>query len=620
MCGIWGLLSMKKSDDMDESKFHSSFMTIKYRGPDNSVYISKDHYKIGFHRLAINDTSIYGDQPFSHTYKCLYKNVSPEEKNLVIEHECVEAEDRDSMDINIVRTIYIIINGEIYNYKEIVESDYFKTSMKKTGYVPRSTSDCEILLPIYMYYGIDFLVKQLNGEFAFAIYDVKEDCRTGKKTYNLFLGRDRFGIRPLFYSIINKKTIAFSSEMCGLSNFVPANSVDMVRPRTWLHVEGTENNDFVFRAGEYYKIGNTMTVMRPDLDDVKKVIRECLVKSVEIRLNSDREIGCLLSGGLDSSLVAGIASKYLKSVGKKLRTFSIGMCDSTDNYYANIVSKHIDSVHTSIIIEKDVWLKTLPKIVEICGTWDITTIRATTGQFLVSKWIKENTDIKVLLVGDGSDELASGYLYFHAAPSIKDAHFENIRLLEEIHMYDVLRADRGIASNGLEARVPFLDHNFVNLYLAIDPECRVVKEKELDGKKFMCEKWLLRSAFEDKDKSQQLLPDKVLWRKKEAFSDGVSPNELDKSWYQIIQSHVGPLISDEMCQNMLKKTYLDETVKKLKDGPIEKLKEAVYYRQLFENIYSSAEKCTNLCPHYWLPKWLSNNDPSARTLKIYSEI
>lgn len=582
MCGIWGFLTLDDKFTSDKN-LHKLFMKIQHRGPDRSTFVDNHNYKIGFHRLAIMDTSIQGDQPFSHSYKMTDSGTGRQ----------------------VLRTVYLVCNGEIYNYKEIKNSEEFKEKVENFGYVMKSNSDCEILLPLFLNYGIDYLTKNLNGEFAFGIWDIYEDIETGKICYSLYLARDRFGIRPLFYTMINANTFAFCSEMKGLIGIKGKNKVEVFRPRTWLYVRGMKLDEKLhFDQGIYYKIGHMPIVKKPDLSEVQGAVRRLLTKAVEIRLDSDREIGCLLSGGLDSSLVAGLASKILKSKGKTLKTFSIGMPDSPDCKFAKKVADHIGSIHTNIEILESEWLDKLEKIIEITETFDITTIRATTGQYLVSKWIVDNTDIKVLLIGDGSDELTSGYLYFHKAPNPEASHLENIKLLEDIHYFDVLRADRGIASNGLEARVPFLDKDFVNLYLTIDPELRVcIPHTYSDGKTAKCEKWLLRKSFE----GTGLLPDCVLWRKKEAFSDGVSSHT--KSWYQIIQEKINNEMTDQ---------YL-EAGKEIYDGfVVPHTKEALYYHELYDEMYPSQN---GILPYYWLPNWMVNaTDPSARTLSIYTEL
>lgn len=587
MCGIWGILSTKPIS-LDQTTLFSNFNKIKNRGPDRSIYISNSNCVIGFHRLAIMDTSIQGDQPFSHSY--YYENDFKE---------------------TIFRTIYVLCNGEIYNHQEIRSEPTINQTNEKIGYKFKSGSDCEILLPLYLQeksddsnIGLGKMINKLNGEFAFAIFDIEKNNTTGQSTYNLWTGRDRFGIRPLFYTELDEYTIAFGSEVKSLIklNGKTNNKVEIHDPRAWMKWSGITNEPLVRSYKLYYSVGNLPMVLKPDLNDVYRVIRTTLTEAVKARLESDREIGCLLSGGLDSSLVSAIAAKELALRGKKLRTFSIGMSDSPDVKFANIVANHIGSIHTNIEVPESLWIKSIEKIVEVTETFDITTIRATTGQYLISKWIAENTDIKVLLIGDGSDELTGGYLYFHRAPNPHQLHFECVRLLHYIHYFDVLRADRGIASNGLEARVPFLDHNFVDLYARIDLLLKMPTAHTIDGQTSKYEKYLLRKSFDSTD----LLPKCVLWRRKEAFSDGVSSET--KSWYQIIQERVGLSMSDE---------YFETNKQKYEGFVVPHTKEALYYHELFDKYYPEQY---HLCPYYWLPKWIESSDPSARTLQIYKEV
>jgi len=582
MCGIWGLLSLNNIE-YDISSLYDKFNKIRNRGPDKSVFISNDNYIVGFHRLAIMDTSVQGDQPFS-----------------------ISIKDEES---NTLRTVYLICNGEIYNYKELKESEELKEYVKKINYKYKSNSDCEVLLLLYLLHkdsdnfntktGISEMLKKLNGEFAFAIYDIEENLNNNYKRYKLWLARDRFGIRPLFYSNLKDNTIIFGSEIKSIID-IDNNKVEVFDPRSWSLWSGSEKLEKT--SGIYYVVGNLPIVKNPDLSDVYRMIRSRLIDAVKIRLNSDREIGCLLSGGLDSSLIASIAASELSKIGKKLRTFSIGMPDSPDVHYAKIVASHIGSIHTNIEIPEEVWVKSINRVIEVIETYDITTIRASTGQYLISEWISKNTDIKVLLIGDGSDEATGGYLYFHNSPNGNELHFECKRLLHYIHYFDVLRADRGIASNGLEARVPFLDYNFIDLYMHIDPKLRVPTVYEYNDKKIVYEKYLLRKSFDETD----YLPKCVLWRRKEAFSDGISSKS--KSWYEIIQEDLNDTISD---------TELLKEQKECKTDIIPHTKEALYYNKVFNKYYNNQY---HICPYYWLPKWVDNAlDPSARSLKIYKD-
>jgi len=330
------------------------------------------------------------------------------------------------------------------------------------------------------------------------------------------------------------------------------------------------------------------------------MIKDTLTHAIESRLIADRPIACLLSGGLDSSLVAAIAARYLNKQNRKLATFSIGMPGATDAKYAQLVADKIGSKHTHIELREQDFLDAIKDVIWISETFDITTIRATTGQYLAAKKIADATDYKVLLIGDGSDEVCSGYLYFHKAPNPEAMHKENIKLLKNIHKYDVLRADRGIASNGLEARVPFLDSRFIDMFMSIDPSLRMPQHN--------MEKWLLRSAFEDED----LLPREVLFRRKEAFSDGVSSKE--KSWYEVIQEHVDKNITDDTFEKMCQNEYAHHCTPPTK--------EALHFRLLFHSMFgkSPIDYCID---NFWLPNdtWIkSGKEPSARALSIYNTL
>ena len=612
MCGIWGMLSLN-SIQYNNNIIYKAFNTIKYRGPDKSIFLTHPNYIVGFHRLSIMDTSILGDQPFKYSNK--YVSTSGH---------------------NMLRTIYLTVNGEIYNWIDIKSSYELTEFCKNINYNYQSNSDCEVILPLFLkfinnnYYsqsiehqnGISELLQSLDGEFAFAIYDIHYNIDLNKTYFNLWLSRDRFGIRPLFVSKLNDNTIAFGSELKSLVDMSGYKNITQLEPRNWYYYGGCSslNSMTEYKMTEYKKsyyiigkqIQSTTTsrnIINTDLNELYDKCRKLLTKSVVDRLQSDREVGCLLSGGLDSSLVAAIASQELKKYGKVLKTFSIGQENSPDVKYAQIVANHIGSEHTNFNIPLEQWINALKDVIYIGETFDITTVRATTGQYLISKKIAETTNIKVLLIGDGSDEVTGGYLYFHKSPNSLEFHLENKRLLEWIHYYDVLRADRGVASNGLEARVPYLAHQFIDFYLEIDPELRMPQNHTLsNGKTMTYEKYFLRKSFDNTN----LLPECVLWRKKEAFSDGVSSQE--KSWYKIIQEKVDELIDDETFR-FYKLSY---TQSKLLNecSIIPETKEALYYLNIFNDFYPGQN---NVIPYYWMPKWIEGvTDPSARTLEIYN--
>lgn len=544
MCGIFGIYGTY-SDDI----LYSSFMKIKKRGKHKSIYIEGDNYKIGFHRLSIIDKSVDGDQPFVYHYNN--------------------------------RTIYIVCNGEIYNYKEL---------KKNYGdmYHFKSKSDCEVLIPLYLKFNIEF-IKMLDGEFSFAIYDFDFENKTSK----VFLGTDHLGMRPLFYTIYQNSFI-FCSEMKGL--IFGNNKVERFKPRNYMKVEYL-NNNIITQYNQYFDFNLIKPLQNNNLEIILSNIKNLLIKSVELRLQSDQEIGALLSGGLDSSLLCSIASKYMLKQGKKLKTFCIGIEGSPDIEYSKKVADYIQSDHTIITISQEDMLNSLEKVIYEIESYDTTTIRASVGQYMISKWISENTNIKVIIVGDISDELTSGYLYFHNSPDELKSHEENIQLLENIHYFDGLRADRGTSSHDLEVRLPYGYKKFVEYYLSISKQLRVPKNNN------NVEKWLLREAFKDSN----FLPNEVLFRTKEAFSDGISSKE--KSWFEIIQERVNENMTTE---------YFNEEKNKYDINP-PKTKEALYYRQIFNKYYNNQD---HIIPYYWMPNWNEENtdDPSARKLKVYKKL
>ena len=373
---------------------------------------------------------------------------------------------------------YVVCNGEIYGFEKLKE----KLSSK---YTFKSGSDCEILLPMYFEYGTE-MFKMLDAEFALIIYDGK------KKKY--IAARDPIGIRPLYYGYSGSGSIVFASEP---KNLVGLCEKIMPFPPGHFYEDGK----FIC----YNDIAAVESVCYDDLDTIFKNIHDKLTLGVEKRLVADAKVGFLLSGGLDSSLVCAIAAKKSK---KPIRTFAIGMSgDAIDLKYAKQVADYIGSDHTEVIMTSKQVLESLDGLIKLLGTFDITTVRASMGMYLLCKWIHENTDIRVLLTGEISDELF-GYKYTDFAPSAEEFQKESQKRVRELHMYDVLRADRCISVNSLEARVPFGDLDFVKYVMSIDPE------KKLN--KYNKGKYLLRKSFEG-----DLLPHDILYREKAAFSDAV---------------------------------------------------------------------------------------------------
>lgn len=456
----------------------------------------------------------------------------------------------------------IVCNGEIYGFEKIKE----KLSEK---YEFESDSDCEILLPMYKEYGVD-MFKMLDAEFACIIYD-------GEKN-EYIAARDPIGIRPLYYGYDSNGVIVFASEAKNLVGIC-----DKVMP---------------FPPGNYFKNGQFFCykdiakiekVVYDNIETVCKNIHDKLVAGVKKRLVADAKVGFLLSGGLDSSLVCSIAAKESKT---PIKTFAIGMSeDAIDLKYAKQTADYIGSDHQEIIITKDDVLSSLETVIELLGTFDITTIRASMGMYLICKAIHEKTDIRVLLTGEISDELF-GYKYTDFAPSAQAFQKEAEKRLRELHMYDVLRADRCISVNSLEARVPFGDLDFVSYVMSVDPEMKLNKYNK--------GKYLLRHAFEG-----DYLPDSILYREKAAFSDAVGHSMVD-----YLKEYAQKYYTDE--------EYMEKCQKYTHARPF--TKESLLYREIFEKYYPNQSE---MIVDFWMPnkEWegCDVNDPSARVLSNYGD-
>lgn len=498
MCGIWCCLGSHSES------FPDCIEALRNRGPEYCTFKSYYGVSLGFTRLAINGLGDAGEQPFVH-------------------------EDDGSK---------IVCNGEIYNHVELRHKYDLPTS---------GDGDCGILLDLIKKIGFANACREIDGVFAM-IY-VAPDY--------VYVARDPFGVRPLFHARYEGSSHIWSSEVKG---FPPgATNIRPFPPGTFSVYYRTN--------GAFHDAKRFHTTSIVPLDAFRNprislyCLRESLIRAVQKRvLNTERPVAALLSGGLDSSLVAAIAASELRPRGMpKLRTFSIGMVGSPDLKYARKVADYIGSSHTTITVGPEDFREAVPHVIRDIESYDITTVRASVGNWLLGKYIKEHTDCKVILNGDGSDEIGGGYLYMRKAPT--DAHFnaETLRLLSEIHMFDVLRSDRCMAAHGLEARTPFLDKQVVQTWLSIPVELRTSHSR--------MEKAILREAFE----VCEILPPEVLWRRKEAFSDGVNTDGATQKWY-------------------------------------ERPDEAAYYRELFDRDYAHAAK---VIPHMWMPKWVETSDPSA---------
>ena len=454
----------------------------------------------------------------------------------------------------------VVCNGELYGWRTMRQE-------LSDRYTFHSDCDCELLLPLYREYGLG-MFSRLDAEFALVLYDGEKDT--------LIAARDPIGIRPLFYGYDHTGAIVFASEAKNLVGLC-----DRVCP---------------FPPGHYYADGQfvryadltTVTAYCHDsLDTVCRTIREKLTAAVEKRLDADAPLGFLLSGGLDSSLVCAIAAH---SLGKPIRTFAIGMdTDAIDLKYARQVADYLGADHTEVIITRDDVIQALPEVVAALGTYDITTIRASVGMYLVCRAIHKTTDIRVLLTGEVSDELF-GYKYTDFAPSPAAFQAEAKKRVDELYMYDVLRADRCISVNSLEARVPFGDLDFVRYVMSIDPRMKV----NTYGKG----KYLLRRAFEG-----DLLPRDILWREKAAFSDAVGHSMVDD-----LKEYAESLYTDlEFARRSRLYSFA---------APF--TKESLLYRELFEASYPGQAPMVS---GFWMPnrswKGCDVSDPSARVLSNY---
>lgn len=513
--------------NLSEEEVRSYFERTVSRGPDMTRILNLGNGFLGFHRLAIMGLNESGMQPFS-----AFGNS-------------------------------VVCNGELYGFRLL------KKKLEEKGYTFQSESDCELLLPLYREYGTD-MFRMLDAEFAMILYDGASG--------QLIAARDPIGIRPLYYGYLPSKEIIFASE--------PKNLVGLCR-----HI-------LPFPPGHYYKDGKFVcyrniskptALVEDDVETACKKIHDKLEAGILKRLDADAPVGFLLSGGLDSSLVCAVAARHLK---KPIRTFSIGMdIDAIDLKYAKQVADYLGADHTEVIISKEDVLAALPDVVALLGTYDITTIRASIGMYLVCKYIHEHTDLRVLLTGEISDELF-GYKYTDFAPSPEAFQQEAEKRIRELHMYDVLRADRCISVNSLEARVPFGDLDFVEYVMNLDPKRKVNSY----GKG----KYLLRHAFEG-----DYLPHDILMREKAAFSDAVGHSMVDD-----LKEYAQQLYTDEQFEAR-RKRYTFAT-------PF--TKESLLYRELFERYYPGQAE---MVVDFWMPNkaWegCNVNDPSARVLTNYGD-
>jgi asparagine synthase (glutamine-hydrolysing) len=578
MCGIFALLN---NSCLNKNAVHKEFMKGQRRGPEFSK-LDNNYMKLtlGFHRLAINGLNEESNQPL------------------------------------VINDVVLICNGEIYNYKQLYQD---------MDVTPTTGSDCEVIIHLYIKYGIEQTLSMLDGVFAFILYDnrIADDLNN-----MVYIARDPLGVRPL-YQLKNtdrlqfNKFFGFASELKCLETFYNTYSssytLSQFEPGTYSIFnlsskissvwEPLKENIHYFIPAFSYCHGIPPYIHSAPQKEVFNVITYslayCLQTAVHKRcLTTERPIASLLSGGLDSSLIAAMVADYYRihGVDKQLETYSIGLKDSEDLKYARVVADWIDSKHTEIIVTEKEMFDSIPEVIQSIESYDTTTVRASIGNYLLGKYIATNSDAKVIFNGDGSDELFGGYLYMNKCPDNIEFDKETRRLLKDIHLFDVLRSDKSISSNGLEPRTPFLDRNLVNFVLSIPPYYRNHKnfnapEKNILRESFNCNSNNKIIYYRD-NRGRQLLPDSILFRKKEAFSDGVSSH--GRSLYQILQEYAAIHMNNENKTDEWKPCIITEKA---------------YYKNIFDNFFPN---CSHILPYFWMPKYTNASDPSARTLTFYA--
>lgn len=546
MCGIVCAFDVKESTEVLRPQLLEMSKKVRHRGPDWSGIYSDSKAILAHERLAIVDPAS-GKQPL----------LSPDGQ------------------------LILAANGEIYNHREL------RKQFEGT-YDFQTESDCEVILALYQEKGVSF-IDEMNGIFGFAIYDSAKD--------EYFVARDHMGIIPLYMGWDQNGTFYVASELKALEG--TCTKIELFPPGHYLHSRDGELKKWYSRDWMDYE------AVKENETSIQK-IKEALEAAVHRQLMSDVPYGVLLSGGLDSSVTSAIAKKYAQkriesddvadAWWPQLHSFSVGLEGSPDLAAAQKVADHIGTVHHEIKFTIQEGLDAIKDVVYNLETYDITTIRASTPMYLMARVIK-SMGIKMVLSGEGADELFGGYLYFHKAPSPKEFHEETVRKLDKLHMYDCLRANKSLAAWGIEGRVPFLDKEFMDVAMSINP-----KDKMINGERM--EKWVVRKAFED------MLPESVAWRQKEQFSDGVG-----YSWIDTLKELVGQEVSDEQLANARFRFPIQTPT----------TKEEFYYRSIFEGHFPSdaaalcvpqepSVACSTKIALEWDEAFKNMNDPSGRAV------
>ena len=546
MCGIVCALDLKQSSDLLRPQILEMSKKVRHRGPDwNGIHCGKN-VLLAHERLAIVDPAS-GNQP-----------IYSDDKNLIL-----------------------AANGEIYNHQEL-------RAKLNSNYNFQTNSDCEIILALYREKGVDF-IDDLNGIFGFVLYDEKND--------EYLIARDHMGIIPLYMGWDKYGTFYISSELKALEGV--CNKIKIFPPG---HFMSSKDNCLVKWYERDWMNFDSVKDNSTNLDD----LQIALENAVHRQLMSDVPYGVLLSGGLDSSITSALAKKYSKNRVEsndvksawypQLHSFAVGLKGSPDLKAAQKVADHIDSIHHEITFTVQEGLDAIKDVVYHLETYDVTTIRASTPMYLMARVIK-SMGIKMVLSGEGADEIFGGYLYFHKAPDSKEFHEETVRKLDKLYQYDCLRANKSLAAWGIEGRVPFLDKEFIDVAMRINPKDKMINPEKM-------EKWVLRKSFE------KYLPKSIAWRQKEQFSDGVGYD-----WIDSLKDLVNEKVSDEMFKNA-KFTFPFQT-------PMSK--EEYYYRSIFEKHYPSETSattvpsvpsvaCSTPIALEWDKAFKNLNDPSGRSV------
>lgn len=551
MCGIVCSFNIKQPVQELRPQVLKMSKKIRHRGPDWSGIFSNDKAILAHERLSIVDPES-GKQPlFSKDGK-----------------------------------LVLAVNGEIYNHQEIRKEFEGK-------YEFLTKSDCEVILALYREKGPDFL-EDLNGIFAFALYDIENDV--------FMIGRDHIGIIPLYQGWDKQGTYYVASELKALEGY--CTEIEEFLPGQFYYSPDGKPTQWYLREWMSYETVKNNT---SDIDE----LRAALEAAVERQLMTDVPYGVLLSGGLDSSIISAIAKKYASkriesgniqdAWWPQLHSFAVGLVGSPDLAAARKVADHIGTIHHEINFTVQEGLDAIRDVIYHVETYDVTTIRASTPMYLLARVIK-SMGVKMVLSGEGADEIFGGYLYFHKAPNAEEFHKETVRKLDKLHLYDCLRANKSLASWGVEGRVPFLDKEFMDVAMRLNPKDKMAGNGKM-------EKWILRKAFED------YLPESVTWRQKEQFSDGVGYN-----WIDTLREMTSQLVTDEQMEKVNDTFPVNPPMNK----------EEYYYRTIFTDFFPSeaASKCVPSVPSVacstpialeWDAAFKNLNDPSGRSVSSIHE-